>query len=103
MYPCYARRKVPLCSEPVGLESSGLMRSCKGGIRLRFECVGYETLDQEIVVNADSTAMTVKLKRSPLQLGEVVVTPGDEEHAHFEKTTDLNLSAQSLANRWERP
>ena len=63
---------------------------------LRFERVGYETLDQEIVVNADSTAMTVKLKRSPLQLGEVVVTPGDEEHAHFEKTTDLNLSAQEL-------
>ena len=63
---------------------------------LRFERVGYETLDQEIVVNADSTAMTVKLKRSPVQLGEVVVTPGDEEHAHFEQTTDLNLSAQEL-------
>ena len=66
---------------------------------LRFERVGYETLDQEIVVNADSTAMTVKLKRSPLQLGEVVVTPGDEEHAHFEKTTDLNLSAQELGQQ----
>ena len=68
----------------------------QGTYTLRFERVGYETLDQEIVVNADSTAMTVKLKRSPLQLGEVVVTPGDEEHAHFEKTTDLNLSAQEL-------
>ena len=66
---------------------------------LRFERVGYETLDQEIVVNADSTAMTVKLKRSPLQLGEVVVTPGDEEHTHFEKTTDLNLSAQELGQQ----
>ena len=66
---------------------------------LRFERVGYETLDQEIVVNADSTAMTVKLKRSPLQLGEVVVTPGDEEYAHFEKTTDLNLSAQELGQQ----
>ena len=68
----------------------------QGTYTLRFERVGYETLDQEIVVNADSTAMTVKLKRSPLQLGEVVVTPGDEEHAHFEKTSDLNLSAQQL-------
>ena len=68
----------------------------QGTYTLRFERVGYETLDQEIVVNADSTAMTVKLKRSPLQLGEVVVTPGDEEHTHFEKTTDLNLSAQEL-------
>ena len=68
----------------------------QGTYTLRFERVGYETLDQEIVVNADSTAMTVKLKRSPVQLGEVVVTPGDEEHTHFEKTTDLNLSAQEL-------
>ncbi len=68
----------------------------QGRYTLRFERAGYETLDQEIVVNADSTAMTVKLKRSPVQLGEVVVTPGDEEHAHFEKTTDLNLSAQEL-------
>ena len=71
----------------------------QGRYTLRFERVGYETLDQEIVVNADSTAMTVKLKRSPLQLGEVVVTPGDEEHAHFEKTTDLNLSAQELGQQ----
>ena len=67
-----------------------------GTYTLRFKRVGYETLDQEIVVNADSTAITVKLKHSPHQLGEVVVTPGDEEHAHFEKTTDLNLSAQEL-------
>ena len=67
-----------------------------GTYTLRFERVGYETLDQEIVVNADSTAMTVKLKHSPHQLGEIVVTPGDEEHAHLEKTTDLSLSAQEL-------
>ena len=67
-----------------------------GTYTLRFERVGYETLDQEIVVNADSTAITVKLKHSPHQLGEVVVTPGDEEHAHFEKTTDLSLSAQQI-------
>ena len=67
-----------------------------GTYTLRFERVGYETLDQEIVVNADSTAITVELKHNPLQLGEIVVTPGDEEHAHFEKTTDLNLSAQQL-------
>ena len=67
-----------------------------GTYTLRFERVGYETLNQQIVVDADSTPMTVKLNRSPLQLGEVVVTPGDEEHAHFEKTTDLNLSSQEL-------
>ena len=67
-----------------------------GTYTLRFERVGYETLDQEIVVNADSTVMTISLKHNPLQLGEVVVTPGDEEHAHFEKTTDLNLAAQEL-------
>ena len=67
-----------------------------GTYTLRFERVGYETLDQEIVVNTGSTAITVELKHNPLQLGEVVVTPGDEEHAHFEKTTDLNLSAQQL-------
>lgn len=67
-----------------------------GTYTLRFERVGYETLDQEIVVNADSTAITVKLKHSPHQLGEVVVTPGDEEHAHLEKTTDLSLSAQQI-------
>ena len=71
----------------------------QGTYTLRYERVGYETLDQEIVVNADSTAMTVKLKRSPLQLGEVVVTLGDEEHAHFEKTSDLNLSAQELGQQ----
>ena len=68
----------------------------QGTYTLRFERVGYETLDQQIDVDADSTPMTVKLNRSPLQLGEVVVTPGDEEHAHFEKTTDLNLSAQQI-------
>ena len=67
-----------------------------GTYTLRFERVGYETLDQEIVVNADSTVMTISLKHNPLQLGDVVVTPGDEEHAHFEKTTDLHLSAQEL-------
>ncbi len=67
-----------------------------GAYTLRFERVGYETLDQEIVFETDSMTMTIKLKRSPIQLGEVVVTPGDEEHAHFEKTTDLNLSAQQL-------
>ena len=68
----------------------------QGRYTLRFERVGYETLDQEVVVNADFAAMAVKLERNPLQLGEVVVTPGDEEHAHFEKTTDLNLAAQEL-------
>ena len=67
-----------------------------GTYTLRFERVGYETLDQEVVVNTGSTAITVELKHNPLQLGEVVVTPGDEEHAHFEKTTGLNLSAQRL-------
>ena len=67
-----------------------------GMYTLRFNRVGYEALDQEIVVKADEITVTVKLKRSPLQLGEIVVTPGDEEHAHFEKTTDLNLSAQQL-------
>ena len=67
-----------------------------GTYTLRFERVGYETLDQEIVVNTGSTAITVELKHNPLQLGEVVVTPGDEEHAHFEKTTGLNLSSQQL-------
>ena len=67
-----------------------------GTYTLRFERVGYETLVQEIVINTDSITIRVKLKHSPHQLGEVVVTPGDEEHAHFEKTTDLNLSAQQL-------
>ena len=67
-----------------------------GTYTLRLERVGYETLDQEIVVNAEPITMTVELKHNPLELGEVVVTPGDEEHAHFEKTTDLNLSAQEL-------
>ena len=67
-----------------------------GMYTLRFNRVGYEALDQEIVVKADEITVTVKLKRSPLQLGEIVVTLGDEEHAHFEKTTDLNLSAQQL-------
>ena len=68
----------------------------QGTYTLRFERVGYETLDQEIVINAAPTEITVRLKRSPLELGELVVTPGDEEHAHFEKTTDLHLSAQEL-------
>ena len=67
-----------------------------GTYTLRFERAGYEALDQEIVVKADSITMTVELKHNLLQLGEIVVTPGDEEHAHFEKTTDLNLSAQEL-------
>ena len=67
-----------------------------GTYTLRFERVGYETLDRAVVVETNLITMTVKLKRNPLQLGEVVVTPGDEEHAHFEKTTDLNLSAQEL-------
>ena len=63
---------------------------------LRFERAGYEALDQEIGVETDPMTMTVRLKRSPVQLGEVVVTADDEEHAHFEKTTDLSLSAQEL-------
>ena len=67
-----------------------------GTYTLRFERVGYEASDQEIIVETDPRTMTVKLERNPLQLGEIVVTPGDEEHAHFEKTTDLNLSAQEL-------
>lgn len=67
-----------------------------GTYTLRFERVGYETLDEEIVVEADPLTMTIRLKHNPLQLGEVIVTPGDEEHAHFEKTTDLHLSAQQL-------
>ncbi len=68
----------------------------QGTYTLRFERVGYETLGKKIVVETDPMTMTIRLKRNPLQLGEVVVTPGDEEHAHFEKTTDLNLSAQEL-------
>ncbi len=67
-----------------------------GAYTLRFERVGYETLAEEIVVEADPLTMTIKLKHNPVKLGEVIVTPGDEEHAHFEKTTDLNLSAQEL-------
>ena len=67
-----------------------------GTYTLRFERAGYEASDQEIIVETDPMTMTVKLERNPLQLGEVVVTPGDEDHAHFEKTTDLNLSAQEL-------
>ena len=67
-----------------------------GTYTLLFERAGYEASDQEIIVKTDPMTMTVKLERNPLQLGEVVVTPGDEEHAHFEKTTDLNLSAQEL-------
>ncbi len=67
-----------------------------GTYTLRFEHAGYETSDQEIIVETDPMTMTVKLERNPFQLGEVIVTPGDEEHAHFEKTTDLNLSAQEL-------
>ena len=67
-----------------------------GTYTLRFERAGYEASDQEIIVETDPMTMIVKLERNPLQLGEVVVTPGDEEHAHFEKTTDLNLSAQEL-------
>ena len=67
-----------------------------GTYTLRFERAGYETSAQEIIVETDPMTMTVKLERNPLQLGEVVVTPGAEEHAHFEKTTDLNLSAQEL-------
>ncbi len=67
-----------------------------GTYTLRFERVGYEPLDQEIVVETDSRPLTIKLKRNPLQLGEVVVTSDDEELAQFEKTTDLNLSAQQL-------
>ena len=57
----------------------------QGSYTLRFERVGYETLDEEIVVDADPLMMTIQLKHNPVELGEVVVTPGDEEHAHFEK------------------
>ncbi len=67
-----------------------------GTYTLRFERAGYEALDEEIIVAADPLTMTVKLKHNPVELGEVIVTPGDEEHAHFEKTTDLNLAAQEL-------
>ena len=67
-----------------------------GTYTLRFERAGYEASDQEIIVEADPLTMTIKLKHNPVELGEVIVTPGDEEHAHFEKTTDLNLAAQEL-------
>ena len=67
-----------------------------GTYTLRFDRAGYETLDQEVIVNPESAPLLVKLEHEPHQLGEIVVTPGDEEHAHFEKTTDLNLSAQEL-------
>ena len=106
-----AETETPLAAVHVSLlrdrEGTSLFRTGKTGqfwfdeiasgtYTLRFERSGYEALDQEIGVEADPITMTVKLKRSPLQLGEVIVTPGDEEHAHFEKTTDLNLSAQEL-------
>ena len=42
-----------------------------GTYTLRFEHAGYETSDQEIIVETDPMTMTVKLERNPLQLGEV--------------------------------
>ena len=68
----------------------------QGTYMLRFERAGYEASAQEIIVEADPLTMTIKLKHNPVELGEVIVTPGDDEHAHFEKTTDLNLAAQEL-------
>ena len=67
-----------------------------GTYTLRFERAGYEASDQEIIVEADPLTMTIKLKHNPVELGELIVTPGDDEHADFEKTTDLNLTAQEL-------
>ncbi len=67
-----------------------------GTCALQFTCVGYEMLNQEIAVDADPIAIVAKLKRSLFQLGEIVVTPSDEELAQFEKTTDLRLSEQKL-------
>ena len=67
-----------------------------GTYTLQFERAGYETFNEEIIVEAAPLTMTVKLKHNPVELGEVIVTPGDEEHAQFEKTTDLNLAAQEL-------
>jgi hypothetical protein len=52
-----------------------------GTCALKFTCVGYEMLNQEIAVNADPIAIVAKLKRSLFQLGEIVVTPSDEELA----------------------
>ena len=106
-----AETEIPLVDVHVSLlrdrEGTSLFRTGKTGqfrfdeiapgtYTLRFERAGYEASDQAIIVETDPMTMTVKLEHNPLQLGEVVVTPGDEEHAHFEKTTDLNLSAQEL-------
>ena len=68
----------------------------QGTYTLNFERAGYEASAQEIIVETDPITITIKLTQNPVQLGELVVTPGDEEHADFEKTTDLNLSAQEL-------
>ena len=67
-----------------------------GSHALQFMCVGYETLIQKIAVNADPTRLDVKLKPSTVQLGEIIVTPDDDELARFEKTTDLKLSDRKL-------
>ncbi len=63
---------------------------------LQFMCVGYEVLNQKIAVNADPIMLDVKLKPSTVQLGEIIVTPDDDELAKFEKTTDLKLSDKKL-------
>ena len=106
-----AEKETPLADVHVSLlrgsERTSLFRTSRigqfrfdeivpGTYTLRFEHAGYKASDQEITVETDPMTMTVKLERNPLQLGEVIVTPGEEEHAQFEKTTDLNLSAQEL-------
>ena len=63
---------------------------------LQFTHVGYEMLNQKIAAHAAPIRMDVKLKPRVVQLGEIIVTPDEEELARFEKTTDLKLSHQKL-------
>ena len=105
-----AETKRPLADVRVSLVAAGgisLSRTDEAGhfrfneiapgmYTLRFVHVGYETLEQEIVLDANLPAMTVKLKDVLFQLGEIVVTPDGDELAQFEKTTDLALSERQL-------
>ena len=77
-------------------------RIAPGKYTFRFVCVGYETLEQKIAVDAKPTVMTIKLDIL-YQLEEIVVKagirPSDDELAQFEKTTDLVLSKQQLGQQ----
>ena len=67
-----------------------------GAYTLQFTRVGCEKLNRKIAVDTYPITMVIKLKRSLVQLGEIVVTASDEVLAQFEKTTDLKLSEQKL-------